>query len=831
MIKLTNIEKYYYKKSKKEIHVLNNISLELPKKGLITITGPSGCGKTTLLNVLGMIDDFKSGKYYFDDLVFSKYKMDKFDKIRNEKIGFIFQNYNLNPDISVYENLELRLNLAGYFNKAENEELIDKALKSVGLFDCKKRIAKYLSGGQKQRVGIARSIIFNPDVILADEPTGNLDSKNTNEIIMLLKELSSDRLVVLVTHEKDIATIYSDRIILMEDGKIISDSENFSEYNFSNENDKFKFNPKNKSLKNIRTIKNHTAFLSALKRVFLNKRFFGKVFIFIMFILAFFSSFIVARFSSILSKDINYLRYNKNQIALLSKYDLRHPSKKATEKIQKLKEFRSFVSYSDILSMSDFRIFNYINPGITGGNQHDIRLLPNIYNSENIYLGRKPENDNEVVISSETANKILKNDDDDVNFYEKEKDLLNLTLYRKYRNNSYSYQSDEIPNYSLMKFKIVGIAKSNYQYIYFKNKDIYDVIKQNIDIYESTISKFMAYKNSHNPTNDKFVFSDFSSIFSTKFLPRLGDFSFKFYDLSGNLLNDDELNNLEFDEAFIRKEVFEEDKENGAYYTKNFLMPYALNKKIDGNLKLKGTFEVYDKNTNLPLKMTLGKYIFIVNSDFKNKLNDHIKLNYPTEIRDYGIRLRSNIFDSSSFIEIPKKYGYVFEVNDLNNAKLELSKSDLLNDFEIADPSKYFYSVYREIKILTAISSLSLFAIFSLLIAFTLFFMIRGSTISRGKEIMTMRLIGLRKKEISKVYFFEILSYFLFSFLPGFSIGSILIFNGKKATGFSNFFNISPYVYLLALVCVLALFILIGIIPLFLFLRRTPAKLQSKYEL
>ncbi len=828
MIELLNLEKYYNKNTKKEIHVLNNINLKLPEKGLITITGPSGCGKTTLLNVMGMIDDFKSGKYKFNDLIFKGYKMNKFDKIRNEKIGFIFQNYNLNPDITVYENLELRLNLAGYFNKEENDALIEKALLSVGLIDCKKRLASYLSGGQKQRVGIARAIIFNPDIILADEPTGNLDSKNTDEIIKLLKELSNDKLVVLVTHEKEIATIYSDRIILMEDGKIISDSDNKNDYEIESTNDKFKFNPQNKSIKKRQTIKNHVAFFNALKRVFLNRRFFGKLFIFIMFIQAFISAFIVARFGAILGGDINPNKYKKNQIGLLSKYDLEFPDKSVSDKIKKLKDFKNFIAYGDIFSMSDYRIFNYVSPGINGSRFYDVGLLPNVYNDENIYLGRKPESDNEVVLSSAAASKILKNHrGNHINIYENEKDLLNLNLYRHLKDNSFP----DPKNPSIMNLKIVGITKGNYPYMYFKNNYLYDEVKQNI-ISTSIDTQLKAYKNLDNPDNNEVLTTNYSDIFSNKYLYKHGDFYFKFYDFDGNLVSEDEVRNLKDDEAYIDKEIFDKDKKNLAKYTTNLTMPYSLKNIIDGNLNLKGTFEIYNKKTNELIFDKDKSNIFVMSDNFKNKLNDYIKLFKADTVKDYGYKhINNNILNTSRLINFPKANGYIIEVNNVESAKNEIKELGLLDDYYIVNPNNYFYSVYKEIKIITAISSLSLFIIFSLFISFSLFFMIRGSTISRGKEIMTMRLIGLRKKEISKVYFFEILVYYLFSFLPGFSIGSILIFNGRNASGFTNIFNMTPIAYFLALSLVLVLFLIIGIIPLLLFLRKTPAKLQSKYEL
>lgn len=228
MIRLNKLNKYFNKNQKNEIHVINDITLNLPEKGLVVLLGPSGSGKTTLLNVLGGLDKVQSGSIVFDDEQIDKYKSKVWDKIRNKNVGYVFQNYNLLNNLTVYDNIALTLNMVGVIDKDEIDKRIDYILNSMGMINYRKRRASQLSGGQQQRVAIARALAKNPKVIIADEPTGNLDSKNTVDIMNIIKKISATKLVVLVTHEKELADFYADRVITLKDGMIIGDYENSS---------------------------------------------------------------------------------------------------------------------------------------------------------------------------------------------------------------------------------------------------------------------------------------------------------------------------------------------------------------------------------------------------------------------------------------------------------------------------------------------------------------------------------------------------------------------------------------------------------------------------
>jgi len=228
MIKLNNLDKFFNKRKSNEIHVINDISLSLPEKGLVVLLGPSGSGKTTLLNVLGGLDKVQKGSIQFGDKIIDRYRSRVWDEVRNKDVGYIFQNYNLLHNLTVYDNIALTLNMIGVVDKDEIDTRIDYILGNIGMGNYRKRRASQLSGGQQQRVAIARALAKNPRVIIADEPTGNLDSKNTADIMNIIKNIAKTKLVVLVTHEENLADFYADRVIKLRDGEIIEDKINDS---------------------------------------------------------------------------------------------------------------------------------------------------------------------------------------------------------------------------------------------------------------------------------------------------------------------------------------------------------------------------------------------------------------------------------------------------------------------------------------------------------------------------------------------------------------------------------------------------------------------------
>lgn len=231
MIKLEKVNKYFNYRKKNEIHVINDTSLELPDTGLVALLGPSGCGKTTLLNTIGGLDKVKSGNIYINNQKITQQSIYQKDKIRNENIGYIFQNFYLIDDKTVFENVALSLTLIGIKDKKEIKTRVNYILEALNIYRYRNRQASMLSGGERQRVAIARALVKDPNIIIADEPTGNLDSANTIAIMNIIKTISKTRLVLLVTHETDLAKFYADRIIEIEDGMVKNDYANIHDNN------------------------------------------------------------------------------------------------------------------------------------------------------------------------------------------------------------------------------------------------------------------------------------------------------------------------------------------------------------------------------------------------------------------------------------------------------------------------------------------------------------------------------------------------------------------------------------------------------------------------
>ena len=221
MIELKNIKKEY-KIKKKKVQALDNVSLLLPNRGMISILGASGSGKSTLLNIIGGLDSYDSGEMFVDGESTKSFSEKEYAKYRNSYVGFIFQEFCLIEEYTVYENIALVEQLQ---KGKENQGHIKELLKKIGLEGYENRKIYELSGGQKQRVGIARILVKEPRIILADEPTGALDRKTGKEVMDLLKEISKEILVVFVTHNREYALEYGERIIELKDGKIIKDTK------------------------------------------------------------------------------------------------------------------------------------------------------------------------------------------------------------------------------------------------------------------------------------------------------------------------------------------------------------------------------------------------------------------------------------------------------------------------------------------------------------------------------------------------------------------------------------------------------------------------------
>ena len=433
MIFANNLRKNYG-----TLEVINDTTLKLPKKGMVAFLGESGSGKTTLVNVLGGLDSYKSGSISYDDTRFLKYQMDKVDTYRRNHFGYIFQNYNILEDKTVSENLLLALQIIGIYDEKECKKRIKNALEAVGLYKFRKKLAGALSGGQMQRVSIARALVKHNDVIIADEPTGNLDSESTRQIIRILKKLSINSLIILVTHDISLANTYADYIYHIKDGKISDYKENNLKDNEKEDNFTYDDSFYEPIIK-----KDRAKFGLLLKEEFCN--FFkdkvkGKIFKFAFFLIG-----IIFMVINVLVTTNNPNKIN-DIAARNDVYTLKISSFQTKENI-----------YSELARVYDLGYIDDIYSNNQSGSlkikmgvSTSIKLdYSNVYNQtlikDSLIIGKRPENTNEVVITSKMADELTKS-----------------KYYRSY---------DEIIGLKLsLNESIVGIAKNDQAYIYKLNQ-------------------------------------------------------------------------------------------------------------------------------------------------------------------------------------------------------------------------------------------------------------------------------------------------------------------------------------------------------------------------
>ena len=433
MIFANNLRKNYG-----TLEVINDTTLKLPKKGMVAFLGESGSGKTTLVNVLGGLDSYKSGSISYDDTRFLKYQMDKVDTYRRNHFGYIFQNYNILEDKTVSENLLLALHIIGIYDEKECEKRIKNALEAVGLYKFRKKLAGALSGGQMQRVSIARALVKHNDVIIADEPTGNLDSESTRQIIRILKKLSINSLIILVTHDISLANTYADYIYHIKDGKISDYKENNLKDNEKEDNftydDSF-YEP---------IIKKDRAKCGLLLKEefcnFFNDKVKGKIFKFAFFLIG-----IIFMVINVLVTTNNPNKIN-DIAARNDVYTLKISSFQTKENI-----------YSELARVYDLGYIDDIYSNNQSGSlkikmgvSTSIKLdYSNVYNQtlikDSLIIGKRPENTNEVVITSKMADELTKS-----KYYRSYDEIIGLKLF--------------------LNESIVGIAKNDQAYIYKLNQ-------------------------------------------------------------------------------------------------------------------------------------------------------------------------------------------------------------------------------------------------------------------------------------------------------------------------------------------------------------------------
>lgn len=788
MIKLVKVNKYFNRFKKNENHVINNTSFELGRSGLVSLLGESGSGKTTLLNAIGGLDNISSGFIYIDGKKLSRFSYFK-DKIRTLKIGYIFQNYNLIDNMSVFDNIALSLRMIGIKDKEEIKKRVNYVLEKIDMYRYRKRPASALSGGQRQRVGIARAIVKNPDVIIADEPTGNLDSKNTIEVMNIIKTISQEKLVILVTHEKPLAMFYSDKIIELVDGKVeaIYDNNHNDELDYRIDNkiylkdikkcekisgDMFNGKIYNESLDNINftiVVKNGNIYIESDKKVE-----------------------VVDSNSNIEIVNEHYKKITKDDY-IKNKFDLSILSNDKKLKYSSIynpismiaKGISIVLDYKFIKKMllggfvisAMFILFSISNiAGVMHIDDSDFLKVNKKYYSLNIPKGNieKINNVKNLLGDGSIIPSISGN-------------------YQIEANTIYQFQNRGVDVSAPVAFTDV-IDKSDLIYGMMPGDDEVLVDKR---VIENNIDKFNSPKS-------------------------IGILSYK--DLVGKYLVSGKLKlrvsgivDCGVKSFYINKKDFSYliNSEEYANFTSNYR-----------NIK--------DDNFTLKEGRLPGDYEALVNISEKEnyKLNSYLnsKINnnklkvvgyYTSPYTNDSIYISDNTVTNLLYSNWSKFYVYGKEdsINNLINNGYEVQST-----YE-QDRLKFISNRQKSVN-----NNLLIAGVFLLISFVEIFLMIRSSFMSRIKEVGILRAIGIKKIDIYKMFMGEILVITTVASVPGLIIMNSFLKQISSVSLISKQFIINKEIFIISVIVVYVLNLVVGLLPLFNVMRNTPHKILSRND-
>ncbi len=795
MIVLENVEKSF---NKNKLHVINNISLEFESSGLVALLGPSGCGKTTLLNCIGGLDKIKKGKIFVNNEKISSKNSYKVDKIRNLNIGYIFQDYKLIENISVYDNVAIVLRMIGIKDKKEIKKRVEYVLDKVGMLRYKRRPANMLSGGERQRVGIARAIVKDPEIILADEPTGNLDSKNSLEIMKIIKAISKDRLVILVTHEQNLAKFYASRIIEVKDGNIIKDykNDNVDELDYEIDNNFYlkDFKYKNNLTKENLDIDVYSNSKDKIKLDIVVKN--GNIYI---------KSNtkekleVVDDNSSIEFIDDYFKKIDKSEV---EKYEFNF--KNIIDKNIKKK-------YSSILN-----IFTLIIQGFK--KVFDFPILKKI-----LLIGFFISGMFIMYSTSSISSTFNINDEDFItmnkNYLIVEQNKLSVNDYLKYEN---------IPE---VNYILPGNSSVEFEFI---NNDYYQTSTISIPLYGSLFDVSNLNKDDlilgRMPENEYEIVVDKFAIEKSN--------EEKQFQMVGILSFEDMLNReLKLDNMNSFKIVGITDlKSPSIYVNKNLFINILYNSNTDD--KIIFDYSLFkDKITIKEGTNPENDYEIVVNINNKESmpLNKEINL----KINDVKLKV-VGYYDS--------KYNYDYYFTNNNTIKyylIETSKNLVISSSNNSDTISKFRELnlniknsydYSKSKYKTQIkerntNTLVVSGIMLIISLIEMLLMIRSSFLSRIKEIGILRAIGVKKIDIYKMFYGEIFAITTIASVPGLIFMAYILKTISKISLLSSLFLINPLTITITILLVYLFNLVVGLIPVFNVVRKTPASILSRHDL
>lgn len=795
MIKLVNVYKYFNKGKKSEVRAIDNTSIDLPEKGIVTLLGPSGCGKTTLLNSIGGLSKIDKGSIYVDNEKITKVSVNKIDKIRSLKIGYIFQNFNLLDDETVFDNVSLVLKINGLKDKEEIKRRVNFCLESLGIYRYRNRYAGMLSGGERQRVAIARAIVKDPEVIIADEPTGNLDSKNTIEVMNIIKSLSRDRLVILVTHEKELAKFYSDRIIEINDGNIVKDYIN-------QDNHELDYKLDNKVY--LKDIKNHETIKGENVNIDYYVEDGSKL-----------------NLKIVVKNDNIYIESDKpKKIENISNSNIELVAAHYEKINKRVYEEFSF-DYSKVKNDKFKSKYSSIYNIFSGTKKGLMKILNYSFIKKLLLVGFFMSS----MFIMYSVSSIMST------FNIKEKDFVNYN--KNYvlltKNNMTKNEYDRISNMNNVNYVMPtdGMVTVNFKFgNYLQTSGIMETIKGNLAS-SSLLDKIISgtkIKNNDEIIIDKLVIDKFLNMSDAK---NAGYLSYDNFVGESVYLKDSQEYKIVGISDTSSPSIYVSDSEliniiensiNDDYLMEE-TTSYKDYKRVDASLT-SGNYPVNDYevivNENYKYEYPLNKEMDTKIGNTKLKVVGYYKSNETSDFLVSENTIKNKlIFNSDKFIISSKDKKSV--INELKSEKYnvvdtyENSLSTYKKNVEDANKSKIMYS-----SVIVVISLIEIYLI------------IRSSFLSRIKEVGILRSIGIKRKDIYKMFMGEILSITLISSVPGLLFMSYVLYTLSKIEVLNIVIN--PLVFITSLLIVVFFNLIFGLLPVYRIVRKTPHEILSRND-
>ena len=800
MITLNNIHKFFNKGKSNQFHVVNDTSVTFAATGLTAITGPSGCGKTTLLNIIGGLDAFERGDINFDGHIIKKYRPNHWDILRNKYVGYIFQNYNLVSDKTVYENIEITLNMAGIYDHQTVEQRIHYVLKSVGLYNYRKRNVLALSGGQQQRVAIARALAKNPKVILADEPTGNLDAHNTYEVMRLIKKISKTCLVILVSHEKELVTFYADRIIELLDGRIIKDYENKGEKSL------VRFDERKIYLKDL--AKEEEEGLAHVSSYYLEKPSFKPDVK-----LIYFNNTVYVRVDS--DTRVKYID-DDSEVHLIDDH-YKEEQSDAEDHLFDMSSFgyvswkakrKSFIRFKDALRDGLLKI-------LTGRKIYNKLFLVAFFVISMI-----------IVNNLATFANLTRIEESDYVYMPKSAVAITIEDGKTYDDYDRIHQLDSDPFLMLQSQNVS---------MYFSYEDLY----QASGLYRGAIARVSAYPVPISYMGDNQMFLGR--------LPEGNDEIAMDLWIADAILNSKEASDIGIStyEELLEGEVLSFNREYGNLTIVGIVETHSPiviisddNAFYFSQSEVGAMGSIRKQPTMIEGTYEVGDGEVLVNESTQYEVGD-IVYYQDRRFEVTGIFTDANyvfIISNDMFLEtgvrnmMQTQLGY--DLIALSNDK-ELTVSELQSlGFEARDVNASDYERFKENQQLAVASRVRNIVLILGGILVYIFLMMRSSMLGRIKEIGIYRSIGATKKDIYKIFVSEIIAFTTVGGLSGYLLMSYLVSRVQSIVGdLFRVYYFPVYLFIVGILVIYLANIVFGMLPIMTLLRKTPSEIMAKYDI